>query len=389
MIPYGKQHIDQTDIDAVLEVLKSDYLTQGPKVPEFESKLAEYVGAKYAVAVNSGTSALHVACRALDLGVGDWLWTSPVTFVASANCGLYCGARVDFVEIDRQTGNLCPKALEAKLIEAEHNESLPKVVVAVHLCGEPCDMQAIGDLSRRFGFHVIEDASHALGGQFQGEPVGTGRYSDITVFSFHPVKNITTAEGGAAVTNQQSLAETMTLLRGHGITRDPARMTQAPDGPWYYQQIDLGFNYRMTDLQAALGMSQLKRLNDFIVRRRELAAGYDEMLAGLPIALPVRNGQSQSGLHLYVVRLEVAKIAKTHLEVFESLREQGIGVNLHYVPVHTQPYYQAMGFRSDDYPEAMRYYREAITLPLFVDMTDHQQAEVVCAIKKALRVAGE
>jgi len=385
MIPYGKQDIDQADIDAVLEVLTSDYLTQGPKVPEFEGKLAEYVGARHAVAVNSATSALHMACKALGLGPGDWLWTTPITFVASANCGLYCGAQVDFVDIDPNTWNLCPKALEKKLIEAEQAGNLPAVVVAVHLCGEPCDMQAISALSQRYGFRVVEDASHALGGKYQGEPVGSCQYSDVTVFSFHPVKTITTGEGGMAVTNRESLARKMSLFRSHGITRDQQQMTHDSEGPWYYQQVDLGFNYRMTDVQAALGISQSAKLERLVARRHELARRYDRLLASFPLRLPYRNPANYSGLHLYVVRLKSEEVSRTHRSVFESLRSQGIGVNLHYIPVHTQPYYQAMGFEPADFPEAMNYYRQAITLPLFGTMQDSEQDLVVDALAKALR----
>jgi UDP-4-amino-4,6-dideoxy-N-acetyl-beta-L-altrosamine transaminase len=385
MIPYGKQDIDQADIDAVLDVLTSDYLTQGPKVPEFEAKIADYVGASHAVAVNSGTSALHMACKALGLGAGDWLWTTPITFVASANCGLYCGAQVDFVDIDPATWNLCPKALEVKLVQAERAGRLPAIVVVVHLCGEPCDMQAIGDLAQRYGFRVIEDASHALGARYQGEPIGGCRYSDVTVFSFHPVKAITTAEGGMAVTNSQTLARNMALLRSHGITRFPEQMTHEPDGPWYYQQVELGFNYRMTDLQAALGISQADKLERLVARRHELALRYDRLLASFPLVRPYRNPENYSGMHLYVVRLKPGEVARTHRDVFECLRNQGIGVNLHYIPVHTQPYYQAMGFDPDDFPEAMNYYREAITLPLFGTMQDSQQDQVVDALAKALR----
>ncbi|NRA18809.1 MAG: UDP-4-amino-4,6-dideoxy-N-acetyl-beta-L-altrosamine transaminase, partial [Oceanospirillaceae bacterium] len=305
MIPYGRQEIIQEDIDSVLSVLKSDFLTQGPQVPLFERTLAEHVGAKHALAVNSATSALHIACLALGLGENDWLWTSPVTFVASANCGRYCGAEVDFVDIDPKTYNLCPEALERKLIEAEKQRKLPKVLVAVHLCGQPCDMQAIHGLSRRFGFHIIEDASHAVGGKYQGEFIGNGRYSDITVFSFHPVKIITTAEGGMALTNNDSLADRMALLRSHGITRDPAAMTHEADGPWYYQQIELGFNYRMTELQAALGVSQAARLDAYVAERHRLAARYDEALASLPVVTPWQLPDSYSGRHLYVIRLEL------------------------------------------------------------------------------------
>jgi len=386
MIPYGKQDISQADVDAVVEVLKSDFLTQGPKVPEFEAKVAGHVGARHALAVNSATSALHIACLALGLSRGDWLWTTPVTFVASANCGLYCGAQVDFVDIDPKTYNLCPKALATKLEQAEREGRLPKVVVAVHLCGQPCDMQAIQELATRYGFRVIEDASHAIGGKYNGEFIGCGTYSDITVFSFHPVKIVTTAEGGMALTNDDELASKMNLLRSHGITRDPQLMTREPDGPWYYQQVDLGLNYRMTELQGALGVSQMDRLDSFVARRHELAARYDDLLADFPVRTPWQHPDSYSGLHLYVIRLQLDELERTHREVFESLREQGIGVNLHYIPVHTQPYYEAMGFAAEDFPEAMAYYREAISLPMFQGMTDIQQDEVVRALKVALGV---
>ncbi|TBV10799.1 UDP-4-amino-4,6-dideoxy-N-acetyl-beta-L-altrosamine transaminase [Stutzerimonas kirkiae] len=385
MIPYGRQDITQADIDSVLSVLQSDFLTQGPMVPRFETLVAEHVGARHALAVNSATSALHIACLALGLGPDDYLWTTPVTFVASANCALYCGAQVDFVDIDPRTYNLCPKALEQKLRQAERDGKLPKVVVVVHLCGQPCDMRAIGGLAERYGFHVIEDASHAIGGKYQGEFIGNCRYSDITVFSFHPVKIITTAEGGMTLTNSAELADRMALLRSHGITRDPARMTHEADGPWYYQQIGLGFNYRMTELQAALGVSQLQRLDQFVARRHELAARYDRKLAGLPVVTPWQHPDSYSGLHLYVIRLRLDGIDKSHRQVFESLRAQGIGVNLHYIPVHTQPYYRSMGFEVGDFPEAERYYGEAISLPMFQGMTFEQQDQVVAAVQQAVR----
>lgn len=384
MIPYGRQDITQADVEMVVSVLKSDFLTQGPFVPKFEKTVATYCGAKHALAVNSATSALHIACLALGLGPSDLLWTSPITFVASANCGLYCGAQVDFVDIDPRTYNLCSQALERKLIAAQAAGRLPKVAVAVHLCGQPCDMAAIHALGQRYGFKIIEDASHAIGGKYKGEFIGNGRYSDITVFSFHPVKIITTAEGGTALTNDAELANKMALLRSHGITRDTAQMTHAPDGPWYYQQIDLGFNYRMTELQAALGVSQMARLDQYVARRHELAARYDTLLADLPITLPWQHPDSYSGLHLYVIRLQLNQINKSHRQVFDALRKQGIGVNLHYIPVHTQPYYQQMGFKAGDFPEAERYYAEAISLPMFQTMSEAQQDEVTEALRAAL-----
>ncbi|MGE4534755.1 UDP-4-amino-4,6-dideoxy-N-acetyl-beta-L-altrosamine transaminase [Halomonas sp.] len=384
MIPYGRQDIQQADIDAVLEVLQSDFLTQGPKVPRFEQAVAAKVGARHALAVNSATSALHIACLALGLGEGDWLWTTPITFVASANCGRYCGAYVDFVDIDPRTYNLCPEALAAKLERAEAEGRLPKVVEAVHLCGQPCDMQAIHALGQRYGFRIIEDASHAIGGKYHGEYIGSGRYSDITVFSFHPVKIITTAEGGMALTNDDALARRMDLLRSHGVTRDSALMTHEADGPWYYQQIDLGYNYRMTELQGALGLTQLERLDDYVARRNALAARYDADLAELPVTVPWQHPDGVSGRHLYVIRLQRDRITPTHRQVFERLRKQGIGVNLHYIPVHTQPYYRELGFTVGDFPAAEAYYAEAISLPLYPTMTPAQQDEVVSAVERAL-----
>ncbi|CAH6794316.1 UDP-4-amino-4, 6-dideoxy-N-acetyl-beta-L-altrosamine transaminase [Vibrio chagasii] len=385
MIPYGKQDINQQDIDSVLDVLKSDFLTQGPQVPAFENALIEHSGASYALAVNSATSALHIACLALGLGQGDWLWTSPVTFVASANCGLYCGAKVDFVDIDPDTYNMCPKRLEEKLIKAKVDGKLPKVVVPVHLCGQPCDMAAIGKLAKEYGFRVIEDASHAIGGRYQDQPIGNCEYSDITVFSFHPVKIVTTAEGGAALTNSKELADKMALLRSHGITRDPELMRGESHGGWYYQQVDLGFNYRMTELQAALGVSQMQRLNDFVSARHVLSKRYNEILSTLPIVLPHQLEDTYSGLHLFVIRLKVDEISLTHKQVFDALRENGIGVNLHYIPVHTQPYYQSMGFSEGDYPESESYYREAISLPMFHTMTIEQQDQVKVVLEKVLQ----
>lgn len=384
MIPYGRHDITQADIDAVVAVLKSDYLTQGPAAPRFEQTVAEHVGARYALAVNSATSALHIACLALGLGPGDWMWTTPVTFVASANCGVYCGAQVDFVDIDSRTYNLCPQALETKLLAAEKAGRLPKVLVAVHLCGQSCDMVAIHALSQKYGFKIIEDASHAIGGKYKGEFIGNCRYSDITVFSFHPVKIITTAEGGMALTNSDVLASEMALLRSHGITRDTAQMTHASDGPWYYQQIGLGFNYRMTELQAALGVSQMQRLDDYVARRHELAHRYDQLLADLPLTTPWQHPDSYSGLHLYVICLQLDKINKTHRKVFEALREEGIGVNLHYIPVHTQPFYQRMGFKVGDFAQAEKYYAEAISLPMFQTLSNEKQDQVVEVLRKVL-----
>ncbi|MEX5588374.1 MAG: UDP-4-amino-4,6-dideoxy-N-acetyl-beta-L-altrosamine transaminase [Gammaproteobacteria bacterium] len=385
MIPYGRQDITEVDIQAVVNVLQSDFLTQGPAVPAFERRVASKVGALHALALNSATSALHVACLALDLGPGDFLWTTPVTFVASANCALYCGAHVDFVDIDPRTYNLCPNALAEKLEHVKQIGKLPKVLVVVHLCGQPCDMKAIHVLAQQYGFKVIEDASHAIGGRYSDDYIGSGRYSDITVFSFHPVKIITTAEGGMVLTNDKALHDKMALLRSHGITRDPALMTHEPDGPWYYQQVDLGFNYRMTELQAALGLSQMDRLDDYVARRHQLAHRYNEALQKLPVIIPWQDPLGYSGLHLYVIRLKLGEIRSSHREVFESLREQGIGVNLHYIPVHLQPYYRGLGFHEGDFPQAEQYYREAISLPMFQTMTDKQQDEVVLALGRALQ----
>jgi UDP-4-amino-4,6-dideoxy-N-acetyl-beta-L-altrosamine transaminase len=384
MIPYGHQDITQADIDAVVAVLRSDFLTQGPAVPVFEKAVANYCGAQHTVAVNSATSALHIACLALGVGKGDIVWTTPITFVASANCALYCGASVDFVDIDPCTYNLSVERLAEKLAQADKTGKLPKVVIPVHLCGQPCDMAGIHALSQHYGFKIIEDASHAIGGKYKNAPIGNGRYGDITVFSFHPVKIITTAEGGMALTNDAQLANKMALLRSHGITRDPAQMTHATDGPWYYQQIELGYNYRMTELQAALGDSQMTRLDAYVTRRHQLARRYDQLLAALPVTTPWQHPDGYSGLHLYSVRLQLEKITQTHRQVFESLRAQDIGVNLHYIPVYTQPYYQRLGFKPEDFPQAQAYYREAISLPMYQNLTDTQQNQVIAALVKAL-----
>ena len=387
-IPYGRQHITQTDIDAVVAVLQSDFLTQGSPVPAFEERVATYTGAKFGVAVNSATSALHIACLALGLGQGekgkdDWLWTTPITFTASANCGLYCGANIDFVDIDPLTLNMSVNALAEKLQRADAENRLPKIVIPVHFTGEPCDMAAIHALAQQYGFKVIEDASHAIGGKYHKQPIGNCEFSDITVFSFHPVKIITTAEGGLATTNDPALAEKMQLLRSHGITRDANLMTHEPDGSWYYQQIDLGFNYRMTELQGALGVSQMNYLDDFVARRHQLAKRYDELLTDLPIMLPYRNPANYSGFHLYPIQL-TADSGKTRKQVFDSLRKQNIGVNVHYIPVHTQPYYAKLGFRQCDFPHAERYYAQSISLPLYYDLSEASQAQVVNAIYQAL-----
>ncbi|NWG31725.1 MAG: UDP-4-amino-4,6-dideoxy-N-acetyl-beta-L-altrosamine transaminase [Rhodocyclaceae bacterium] len=384
MIPYGRQEIGDDDVEAVATVLRSEWLTQGPAVPRFERAVAGRCGAAHALAVNSATSALHLACLALGLGQGDLLWTTPITFVASANCARYCGAEVDFVDIDPCTCNMSVAALAEKLARAAVAGRLPKIVVPVHFAGRPCDMAAIHALGQRYGFRIVEDASHAIGASYRGEPVGNCRYSDITVFSFHPVKIITTGEGGMALTNDAALAETMALLRSHGITRDPARMDHEPDGPWYYQQIALGFNYRMTDIQAALGLSQLQRLDAFVARRRELAERYQQHLTDLPLTLPGETPEERSAWHLYVIRLRREQIRRTHREVFAALRAAGIGVNLHYIPVHTQPYYRQLGFRPGDFPEAERYYAEAISLPMYAALGDDQQDEVISAVAEAV-----
>jgi UDP-4-amino-4,6-dideoxy-N-acetyl-beta-L-altrosamine transaminase len=384
VIPYGKQDINQVDINSVIDVLQSDFLTQGPQVPLFEKTLADYCGVSYGVAVNSATSALHIACLALGLGKGDYLWTSPNTFVASANCGLYCGAKVDFVDIDPRTYNLSVKELERKLIQAKQTNKLPKVVIPVHFSGQSCNMRKIHSLSQEYGFKIIEDASHAIGGKYLEKPIGGCQYSDITVFSFHPVKIITTAEGGLATTNSKNLAEKMRLLRSHGITRDKSLMTRDPDGDWYYQQVGLGFNYRMTELQAALGISQMQRLDEFVALRHQRQIRYDELLKGLPIVVPYQSLDSYSALHLYPIQIKQDKIKRTHHEVFQALWENDIGVNIHYIPVHTQPYYENMGFKKGDYPNAESYYENAISIPMFQGLTIEMQDEVVNVLKKVL-----
>ena len=384
MIPYGKQDINQADIDAVIDVLQSGSLTQGSQVPLFEKIVAGYCGAEYGVAVNSATSALHIACLALRLGKGDYLWTSPNSFVASSNCGLYCGAYVDFVDIDPKTYNLSAEELEKKLIQAKKDNKLPKIVIPVHFAGQSCDMQKIHSLSKEYGFKIIEDASHAMGGKYLDKPIGGCQYSDITVFSFHPVKIITTAEGGLATTNDKELSERMHLFRSHGVTRDPELMTKKSEGGWYYQQVNLGFNYRMTELQAALGVSQMERLNEFIALRHKCQIRYDELLKDLPITTPYQDLNSFSALHLYPIKIQTDKVKNTRKEIFETLRNNDIGVNVHYIPVHTQPYYENMGFKKGSYPNAESYYESAISIPIFQGLTIKMQDEVVNVLKKVL-----
>ena len=384
-IPYGRQSISQDDIQAVVEVLQSDWLTTGPAVESFETAVAEYCGARYAVAVNSATSALHIACMALGLGKGEMLWTTPNTFVASANCALYCGADVDFVDIDPHTYNMSVSALQKKLEMAKKKGQLPKVVVPVHFSGQPCDMRGIAALAKEYGFAVIEDASHAIGATYETSRIGNCQYSDMTVFSFHPVKIITTAEGGMVTTQNQQLAERLYLYRSHGITRDPANMQGDSHGDWYYQQIDLGYNYRITDLQCALGTSQMKRIDTFLTRRREIAAIYDRELQGLPLLLPKQQRNVQSAWHLYVIQIDESKAAKNRKKVFDFLRSKGIGVNVHYIPVHTQPYYQQkFGFQNGDFPVAEAYYRQAISLPMYAELSQEQQQQVIHVLTEAL-----
>jgi UDP-4-amino-4,6-dideoxy-N-acetyl-beta-L-altrosamine transaminase len=386
MIPYGRQDISQEDIDAVVEVLRSDFLTQGPVVPEFEKVVASYAGAKHAVAVSSATSALHISCLALEVGPGDLVWTSPITFVASANCALYCGADVDFVDIDPRTYNLSVSCLAEKLEQAKRNGRLPKVVIPVHLSGQPCEMEAIHALSVKYGFRVIEDASHAIGGSYRGEKVGSCRYSDITVFSFHPVKIVTTGEGGMALANDPVLAAKMRKLRSHGITSTPSEMDARPeDELWNYQQVGLGFNYRLTDIQAALGLSQMRRLDEFVLARNELAERYAKLLVDMPLTTPEQLLATRSSYHLYIIRLKVQEMTKTQSEVFRELHQRKILVNLHYIPVYLQPYYRELGFKPGMYPESERYFKEAMSIPLYPGLSQEQQDKVVEALAVVLQ----
>lgn len=386
-IPYGRQDINQEDIDAVVAVLNSDFLTQGPVVPAFENKVSSYCGAQFAVAVNSATSALHLACLALGVGKGDIVWTTPITFVASANCALYCGATVDFVDIDPHTYNLSVESLTEKLVQAEKVGKLPKVVIPVHLCGQSCDMSSIHSLGQQYGFKIVEDASHAIGGRYKNEPVGSCRYSDITVFSFHPVKIITTGEGGMAVTNDMAMGKRMRLLRGHGISNVATDMQpRAVEEIWNYQQIELGFNYRLTDIQAALGVSQMQRLEEFVDKRHSVAKRYDSLLSPLPVTPPWQNADSYSGFHLYVIRLKLGEIDRTQRQVYDALHASGVLVNLHYIPVYRQPYYEKMGFIAGYCPHAESYYSQAISLPLYPGLTQSQQDQVVVAVREAVGI---
>ena len=385
MIPYGRQSISEEDIQAVVDVLTSDFLTQGPAVPAFEAASAAYCGAAHAVAVNSATSALHIACLALGVGPGTHVWTSPITFVASANCALYCGAEVDFVDIDPATFNMSPEALATKLERAERDGKLPSVVIPVHMAGQSCDMEAIHALGRRYGFRIVEDASHAVGARYKGTPVGDCRFSDVTIFSYHPVKIITTAEGGLALTNDAELARLMGLYRTHGVTRDASEMENEPDGGWYYEQVALGFNYRMTEMQAALGLSQMDRLDRFVATRRALAARYDRALEGQPLTRPWQHPDALSSYHLYIVRLDLSRNSISHRQVYDRLRERGVGVNLHYMPVYLQPYYRRLGFRPGLCPEAERYYAEALSIPLYAGLEEAQQDHVVASLKEAVQ----
>lgn len=384
MIPYARQSIDQSDISAVVEVLQSDWLTQGPLVERFEQAIAQRCGAGHAVAICNATAGLHLACLAAGLGSGDWLWTSPISFVASANCGRYCGASVDFVDIDPYTWTIDAAALALKLEQADRQGRLPKVVVAVAFAGQSADMRTIKALAHQYGFTLIEDAAHAVGARYAGVAVGSGEFADMTVFSFHPVKIITSAEGGMVLTNRADLAQRLRLLRGHGVTRDSGQMTEESHGAWYYQQLELGFNYRITDLQAALGLSQLARLDDFLVRRQALAARYQQLLAGLPVGVQAPQAEAESAWHLFVVRLQGDNLQRSHREVFDGMRAAGVGVNLHYIPIHLQPYYRELGFKPGDFPQAEAYYAGALSLPMYPGLSDAQQDHVVDSLRGLL-----
>jgi len=385
MIPYSRQEITEEDITEVKKILSSDFLTQGPTVPRFEKSIVNYCGASHAVAVNSATSALHISCLALGLGPGDWLWTSPNTFVASANCGRYCGADIDFVDIDPKTYNISIDALSEKLIQAEKSGKLPKILVPVHFAGQPCDMPAIHDLSKRYGFKIIEDASHAIGATYNEIKVGSCTHSDITVFSFHPIKIITTAEGGMVLTNNKDIADKVFRLRTHGITSDETKMEERPkDEIWNYQQIDLGFNYRMNDIQAALGLSQMKRLDEYVKRRQEIAKYYDNALKNLPLVTPWQSPSNYSSYHLYPILIKKNLTQKTQRQVYNELVKNGIGINLHYIPVHRQPYYENLGFKKNNFPQAENFHREILSIPIYPSLKKAQQSDVIEILKKIL-----
>ena len=384
MIPYAKQDISDEDIDSVIEVLKSDFLTQGNKVPLFEDIISERVGAKYALAANSATSCLHLSCLSLGLSKGDILWTSPITYVASANCALYCGAEVDFVDIDPLTWNISVEILEEKLKTARKIKKVPKILVLVHLAGNPCDLQKIFDLSKEYGFSIIEDASHALGSKYSGEHIGSSVYSDISVFSFHPVKNITTGEGGMILTNNQKLSEKIHLYRSHGITRDTKKMINKEEGLWYYEQLLLGFNFRMSDIHAALGISQMNSLDKFISKRNELSQIYTEELKGLPLTIQRVRKEDLSAWHIFVIRLKLSELKLSRLEIYNSLRNKGIGVNVHYIPVHLHPFYKNLGFNKGDFPNSENYYGSAITIPMFTKLKKKEIKYVIQALKESI-----
>lgn len=385
LIPYGRQEVDEQDVASVVNILKSDWLTQGPKVQEFEDKLVNYLNVHYAVAVNSATSALHIACKALGLSTGDWLWTSPISFVASANCGLYCDAKVDFIDIDPQTWNIDIVELERKLALSQARKTLPKILVVVHFAGVLCDMREISKLSKKYKFRIIEDASHALGGRYMDRPVGCCEYSDITVFSFHPVKIITTGEGGVATTNDQELARHMSLIRSHGVTRQEKEFVGESDGSWYYEQVELGYNYRMNDIEAALGIGQLDRLDRYVERRNEIATIYDESFSGLPIQKQAYAESTLLGRHLYVVRLKKDRLINSKGEIIKTLSQRGITATVHYRPIHLQPLYQRLGFARGDFPEAEQYYKEAITLPLFPQLTAEEIKTITTTFSNILQ----
>lgn len=382
MIPYGRQDISENDIKSVIEILKSDFLTQGPTVPAFEKAVSDYCNTNYAIATNSATSALHIACLALGVGEGDIIWTSPITFVASANCAIYCGAKVDFVDIDPLSYNMSINALEEKLIKAYKSGHLPKVVIPVHLAGQSCDMEKIQELAKKYDFRIIEDASHAIGGKYKNTQIGSCKYSDITVFSFHPVKIITTGEGGMCLTNDSELALSLNRLRSHGIVRHPSEMQNTSDGPWYYEQIELGYNYRMTDIQAALGLSQINRLEKFISSRHKIASLYNELLNEEWIELPWQHPDTISSYHLYIIRIKKKNKLISHRQLFETLRNSGILVNLHYIPVYKHPYYSKLGYNKADFPAAEAYYNEAISIPIYPTLTISEQKEVINRIIK-------